>query len=518
MKFHHRAAAGLLVAATVLFASAIAAERPNIVVIMSDDMGYSDLGCYGGEIETPNIDRLAAAGLRFTNYHGCNMCVPTRASLLTGLYQTTARRDNRISSHTVTIAEVLSQAGYTTAMTGKWHASAEDDRENWPPQRGFQRYFGTIGGAGSFFAPYSLMRGNRHAEDEFLDPDFYYTTAISDNAVRYIEEAAADAPLFLYVAYTAAHWPLHALEEDIAKYKGRYAMGWDELRRRRHKRMLELGVVRSEWPLSPRHPDVPAWSDEPNKAWQERRMEVYAAQVDVMDRGIGRIVSALDAAGRLENTLLMFTIDNGGCHVEYTPNRKGAYLPEKTRDGRPVRPGNVPDIMPGAEDTYQSYGHGWANAGNTPFRLFKQFSHEGGVHLPLIVHWPNGLTTGPGELTDQLSHVIDIMPTCLDAAGAKYPGTFAGRQIHPVDGLSLVPILKGTKRPGHDFICWDWAKGRAVQQGRWRLVAVKNKPWELYDVEADRTELVDLAERMPDKAKHLESLWTAWSERTRGLE
>ena len=493
------------------------ADRPNVVLIMADDMGLSDVGCYGGEIETPALDRLAAGGLRFTRFYNNNMCVPTRAALLTGVYHTTSLRSGHVNERCVTIAEALGAAGYATSMSGKWHLSKPKDRAQWPPQRGFDRFFGTIHGAGSFFAPASLMRDNENAEEEFKKPGFYYTRAISDNAVRFIDEAPKEKPLFLYVAYTAPHWPLHALEEDVAKVKGKYAAGWDEMRARRHKRMKELGIVDPDWPLSPRHPDVPAWKDEPNKKWQERRMEVYAAQIDRMDRGIGRVVDALKRAGRFENTLLMFLIDNGGCHVEYRKNRKGPYLPAKTRDGRPVRPGNIAGLMPGPEDTYQSYGYGWANASNTPFRLFKQFCHEGGIRTPLIVHWP-GKIPQPGKVVHDVGHVIDVLPTCLDAAGADYPGTFKKRKIHPVDGKSLLPVFKGGTRKAHPTLFWHWAHGRAVRQGDTKLVRVDKKAWELYEMGGDGTELKDLSDGLSGKAKELQGLWEAWSKRTRALE
>jgi len=496
-----------------------ATGRPNIVFIMSDDMGYSDLGCYGGEIPTPNLDALAADGLRFTNFFNENMCVPSRATLLSGMYNTRALRGGALSPRCVTIPEALGAAGYATRMSGKWHLSSVGNAAGLPTGRGFQKFFGTILGAGSFFAPASLMRDDKPAEKEFEDKDFYYTDAISDNAVRYVEQAPKDAPVFLYVAYTAAHWPLHARPADIEKYKGKYAKGWDELRKQRYARMRKLGVIPPNAPLSPRHPNVPAWTDEPHKPWQQRRMEVYAAQVEVMDQGIGRIVDTLKRTRRWDNTLIFFTIDNGGCHVEYPPSRKGAYLPTKTRDGRPMRPGNLPEIMPGPEDTYQSYGYGWANASNTPYRLFKQHSHEGGIHLPLIVRWP-GAGAKPGGVTDQVGHLIDILPTCLDAAGVEYPETFKGREIRPADGKSLVPILRGRQREGHDALFWNWAKGSAVRQGKWKLVRVKGgkkskSNWELYDLQADPVELNDLAATMPEKVKKLDQLWQTWMKTTK---
>ncbi len=480
-------------------------------MIMSDDMGYSDLGCYGGEIETRNLDRLAARGLRFTRCYTNNMCVPTRASLMSGCYTTKALGPgNHISQDVVTVAEALKEEGYSTYMSGKWHLSDADDPANLPRQRGFDRFFGTTIGAGSFWTPATLMLDNDPADEIYQDPSFYYTDAITDFALdRMRDGLAADSPFFLYVAYTAAHWPLHAFDDDIQRYAGHYARGWDALRLERHARMKEIGSVDPTWQLSPRNPEVPAWADEPHKAWQQRRMEVYAAQITRMDTGIGRLLDLLAESGEADNTLVVFQVDNGGCHVEYEPDRKGLYLPERTRDGRPVVPGNLPHVMPGPEDTYQSYGYGWANASNTPFRLYKQHDHEGGITVPLIARWPDVIHQA-GSLTDQLAHVIDLMPTFLDAAGVERPSSWRGRPIHTPDGKTLLPVLAGGAREPPGELYWEWSRGRAVRQGRWKLVAVRNREWELYDIEADGTELHDLAARMPDRVGEMARLWERW--------
>ncbi len=487
------------------------AERPNIVVIISDDMGFSDLGCYGGEIETPNLDRLASQGLRFTRFYTNNMCVPTRASLLSGCYTTKALGpESSISENVVTAAEALGAAGYSTYMSGKWHLANDGKHESLPCQRGFDRFFGTTLGAGSFWTPATLMVDNEPAEHLYVDPEFYYTDAISSYALDFMREGLSkDEPFFLYVAYTAAHWPLHAFEEDIARYSGRYEAGWDALRAERHARMKELGTVDPAWDLSPRNPEVPAWTDEPHKAWQERRMEVYAAQVTRMDHGIGRLLDLVDEAGAADNTLVVFQIDNGGCHVEYATDRKGPYLPETTRDGRPVVPGNLPDLMPGPENTYQSYGYGWANASNTPFRLYKQHDHEGGITVPLIARWPAAIS-GAGGMTGQLAHVIDLMPTFLEAAGVELPSEFKGRPVRSMDGTSLLPVLRGGIREPPGELYWQWSRGRAIRQGRWKLVAVRNEAWELYDMESDGTELHDRAAEMPERVAAMEHLWNRW--------
>lgn len=497
-----------------------APERPpNIVIIMADDMGYSDLGAYGGEIETPAIDALARNGLQFTNFYTNNMCVPSRASLLTGTYHTRAydRESRSLRGRVATVAEVLREVRYTTWMSGKWHLAPWDpsDKANWPLQRGFDRFFGTIIGAGSFFAPNSLIRGNASAEDEFLQEDFYYTDAIGAQAVQYIEEAAAgDASFFGYVAFTAPHWPLHALPEDVEKYEGRYDIGWDVLRERRYRRMRGLGLFDPDWPLSPRDPEVPAWEEVPDKSkeWQVRRMEVYAAQIDRMDQNVGRILDALRRTGQMENTLIFFLSDNGGCHVELPPSRTGDFLPEKTRDGRPVRNGNLPEIMPGPEDTYQSYGRGWANLSNTPYRLFKQHDHEGGIRTPLIMHWPEGIRQ-PGRFVRQVGHNMDIAATLLEIAGVDPLETHrggSGRSLD-LDGKSLLPILYNQQREGHEVLFWRWARGRAVRQGDWKLVARDDDPWELYNLEVDGTELENLAAQHPGRVRELSSAWERWA-------
>jgi arylsulfatase A-like enzyme len=492
-----------------MFGIGSGAERqaPDIVIFIADDIGYSDFGCYGGEIDTPHIDRLASGGLRFSDYYTENMCAPTRATLLTGRYQIRGFSE----PNNVTIPEALSTAGYRSCMSGKWHCTDDPSLRSTPMDRGFDRFFGTPIGCGSFFAPLKLTRDGRPAEHEWQkDEDFYYTDAISDNAVRYIEDTPTDTPLFLYVAYTAAHWPLHARPDDITKYEGKYAMGWDRLRRQRLARMKELGVIDTDVELSPRHNNVPVWEDEPHQAWQQRRMEVYAAQIDQMDVGIGRVLDALETARRMENALVMLTIDNGGCHVEYGTERTGDFLNQETRDGRPMVVGNRPDVMPGSEETWQSYGYGWANASNTPFRLFKQFNHQGGIRVPLIAHWPEVIRKG-GKVTDQTAHVIDLLPTALDAAGVAYPKEYGNREVAPADGKSLMPVFRGQQRSPHETLYWKFAHGRAVRQGRWKLVATDRNPWELYDIEADPIEIHDLAEKMPAKAAELARLWDDWN-------
>lgn len=528
-------------------------KRPNIILIMGDDMGYSDIGCYGSEIRTPNLDKLGYGGLRFTQFYNTARCCPTRASLLTGLYQHQAgighmMNDRHLPGYrgdlnrnSVTIAEVLKTAGYSTYMSGKWHVTPQQgldsSKHNWPRQRGFDRFFGTIHGAGSFYDPNTLTLDN-----SFITPweDFYYTDAISDYACNFVNNHRSDDPFFMYVSYTAAHWPMHAREKDIEKYKGRYDGGWDELRNERHARMKKMGLVDPKWEMTPRDNAVPAWEDEDLKDWQRRRMEVYAAMVEVMDEGIGRIIETLKAKGLYENTLIFFVQDNGGCAEEYgshgneQPDPSNPIelkpmaldefqfdmQPKVTRDGRAVRTGK--GVMPGPDDTYIAYGKGWANASNTPFRMYKHWVHEGGISTPLIMHWA-GEYAGYSELCHQPGHLIDIMATCVDVSGANYPEVFhQGNQIHPMEGKSLLPAVNHEKIK-RDALYWEHEGNRAVRHGDWKLVSKSSRNmrvpkeemdnWELYDMLKDRTEMHDLINSKPELANALKQKWYAWAER-----
>ena len=490
-------------------------SRPDIVIIMADDMGYSDIGCFGGEILTPNIDRLAQGGLRFTNFYSENMCWVSRAALLTSIYHKTSMVKSALHPRCVALPEVLGAAGYRTMICGKWHLAGKG-AQVYPNDRGFSDFYGILGGASSFYAPDNLSRNRTNIDPEADDdPGYYFTDAISAEAVRLIKGSRSDQRVFLNLTYTAAHWPLHAPNEDIAQYQGKYAMGWDVLRGQRLKRMKSLGIIADEIGLSPRHPNVPSWEDAEHKAWQQRRMEVYAAQITIMDRGIGKVIAALEETGRLDNTLIFFTVDNGGCHVEYGVDRKGNHLPEKTRDGRPMRPGNIPGLMPGPEDTYQSYGYGWANASNTPYRLFKQFDHEGGIRTPMIAHWPKGIQ-GSGALVRTVSHLIDIMPTVLEVCDAQAPTSVNGKQAIAGDGRSLAGAFRGERVPDHETLFFHHAKGRALRHGKWKLVSSSKKTWELYDLSKDPLELNNLSKQHPAKRKELEAIWTAESKRHAG--
>ncbi len=510
-------------------------EKPDILLIMADDMGFSDIGCYGGEINTPNIDDLAMNGVRFSQFYNSARCCPTRASLLTGLYphQTgighmtidsghESYRGN-LNNNCVTLAEVLKQAGYNTYMSGKWHVTRDigfwnGDEElkttrNWPLQRGFDRFFGTIMSIRSFFNPISLVRDNNPIEPE--TEEFYYTNEISDNAIRYIQEhleQLPDKPFFCYVAYTAPHWPLHAPEEDILKYHGKFDAGWDKLRTERMKRMQDMGLIDETWSLTERDPEVPAWKDATDKEWQLRRMEVYAAMIDRMDTGIGKIIDKLKDAGRYENTLIIFLSDNGGCAEEVSKDWTGVFIPEKTRDGKKVILGNEHrDVMPGPEESFQSYGIPWANVSNTPFRLYKHYVHEGGIATPLIIHWPSVIKS-KYQWIQTPGHVIDIMPTIIDAASAGYPKKFNGNEIIPMEGISLLriindePIEKRTLFFEHEGNC-------AIREGKWKLVKQHGMDWELFDMETDRSETNDLSIHHPDIVSELRQKYESWTKR-----
>jgi arylsulfatase A-like enzyme len=496
-------------------------DRPNIVIIMADDMGFSDIGPYGGEINTPTLDYLAANGLRFKQFYNTARCCPTRAALLTGIYQHQAGVGQMISDmghpayqgylndRCVTIAEALKPAGYTTLMSGKWHVG--EDRPHWPVDRGFDEYFGLISGGSNYFkldGARQMAMGNE-PWDPPEDGSFYMTDAFADNAVKFLDKhGAKQNPFFLYLPFTAPHWPLHAKPEDIAKYKGKYSMGWDELRKQRYAREIELGVIDEKWELSPRDPAVPAWDEVDNKPLWERRMEVYAAMIDCMDQGIGRVVDKIRDLGKLDNTLIMFLADNGGCHEN-----------ADIEQGTPRNTWGDPNAMPGGADSFDGYEKPWANASNTPFRMFKSWVHEGGISSPLICHWPAGISQPKGSMTNAPGHLIDLMATCVDLAEADYPAEFNGKPIVPLEGKSLRPILETGTREGHDALFWDHQGNRAVRMRNWKLVSLYSRadsdytPWELYDIDADRSELNDLASKMPDRVTDMEAAWMDWAEK-----
>ncbi|MGY8643381.1 MAG: arylsulfatase [Verrucomicrobiales bacterium] len=532
-------------------------DRPNIIMIMSDDMGWSDIGCYGGETATPNLDSLAKGGVRFTQFYNTGRCCPTRASLLTGLYPHQAgvghmtgnyglpQYQGELNQECVTIAEALKPAGYRTYMAGKWHVTPyvgnreNPDTSNWPRQRGFDRFFGTIHGAGSFFDPNSLTRDNTHItpeNDKEYKPDgtWYYTDAISDNTVRYIEDHAkdhADEPFFHYVAYTAAHWPMHALPEDIAKYEGKFDDGYTPIREARIKRLKEMKLLPDHWKVTDQ---VGNWDNVKLKEWESACMEVYAAMIDNMDQGIGRIIQSLKDTDQYDNTLILFFQDNGGCAETFGRGKlvgplerpsaptlepmgkdklQTNMIPPQSRDGYPLRRGD--GVMPGPAETEIGYGRNWANVSNTPFREYKHYVHEGGIATPLIAHWPAGISqkgaalreTDEGPLYDSPSHLIDLMATAVDLGKATYPADKI-----PVEGISLAPAFLGNGLERGKPIYFEHEGNRAVRDGKWKLVSKGvNSPWELYDMEADRTETNNLISEKAELASKMEAQYEAWA-------
>ncbi|MFF2487177.1 arylsulfatase [Microbacterium sp. NPDC058062] len=493
------------------------APRPDVIVILVDDLGFSDLASYGGEIPTPNLDRLAERGVRLSSFYTTPRCSPTRAALLTGrpshevgigvLTRPVGYRGS-LDPEVPTLATMLSEAGYATALAGKWHLSSQvsEADDTWPTRRGFDRFYGIIGGGTSYFAPKAFFRGEQSAEDDALRPDFYLTHALADEAVDFVrEQVAADSRYFLYLALTAPHWPLQAPADDIQERSGDYDDGWDALRERRRARQAELGLFPESFEPAPRDDAEPAWPDAGDPAWQARRMEVYAAQVVVMDRSIGRLLDELDRAGRFDDTLLLFLSDNGAEAMEIPLGRRFAphVTPDHTRDGDPVSIGNDPSIVPGAEDTYASYGRAWANLSNTPFRLYKSWVHEGGIAAPMIASWPAG-GIGGGGIRHEPAHVTDLLPTIAAAVGAPLPDR--------VTGASLVGLLQGERMPQRD-LCWEHIGNAAIRRGRHKLVREYGGEWELYDLDVDRAELRDLAADHPELVAELARAWQEWAGR-----
>ena len=508
--------------------TAAADTRPNIIVILGDDIGYSDIGCFGGEIATPNLDSLAAGGLRFTQFYNTARCCPTRASLLTGLYPHQAGvgymtdrapysaraminewYSGDLRADTATLGEVLRGDGYATYAVGKWHVTKDieegQSQHNWPLQRGFDRFYGVIPGASNFFTPAHLSRDNTRiqydADPEYPAEDFYLTDAFNDHAVRFVNEHAKQQgtkPFFMYLAHTAAHWPMHARPRDIAKYRGKYDDGYTPIRRARFERMQKLGIIDGSWRLSPQFGD---WDKVQRKAWEARCMEVYAAMIDNMDQGIGRLLAALRANGQFENTLILYLQDNGACAETIGRNP-------------PAAKGPAP--MPGPAETWIGYGEAWANVSSTPFRLYKHFVHEGGIGTPLIAHWPLGIER-EGELEHQPGHLIDIMATVVDVANGTYPSERDGTKIQPMEGRSLVPAFSGDTIQ-REAIFWEHEGNRALRIGDWKLVAKgAGGPWELYNMKRDRTELNDLASAQPERVKEMVATWERWAERTHAV-
>ena len=513
-------------------------NRPDVILILVDDMGFADLGCTGSEIRTPHIDALARNGLLFSSMYNCARCCPTRAALLTGLYPHkagighmgtnlgTPAYQGYLRNDAVTIAEALKQSGYKTLLSGKWHVGGDFDPRNvddWrigdlehpgPLQRGFDRFYGIMDGATHFFSPHCIIEDDRRIA---VDPTgFYFTDAITDKAIEMIEDAVAEeTPYFLYLAHAAPHWPLHAHDDDIARYDGVYSRGWDAIRTTRHEQMNALGVLQSSWDISPRDEQATPWSEVKHPQWQAARMAAYAAMVDRMDHSIGRLVATLRRSGRLENTLILFLSDNGGCAEFMAEDGWAKFYPDKHLDGRTIKPGNYTHLRPGGPLTFMSYDLPWANASNAPFRLFKHWVHEGGISTPLIAHWPARIKTP--TITHQPTHVVDLMPTILAATGVKYPTEYGGHPIQAFDGESFLALLEGSSWQREQPIYWEHEGNCAVRQGAFKLVRRCDQPWELYNMELDRTELNNLVDAHQPCATELEKQYAAWS-RSVGVE
>ena len=510
-------------------------SRPDVIVIMVDDMGYSDLGCYGGEIDTPHLDSLAAAGIRYTQFYNCARCCPTRAALLTGLYphragighMTSQAHANLaiargayqgyLSNNTVTIAEALKATGYQTFMSGKWHVGSF--RPNWPTDRGFDRYYGIISGACNYWAPEpsaQLLDGDAPVAE--LPADFYTTDYFSRRAAEFVEEADPERPYFLYLAYNAPHWPLHAWPADIAKYRGSYTVGWDVIRQRRLNRQQQMGLFPPHLELSPRDPECPPWEqidrwpDLQGRTFSAQewdlRMAVYAAMIDRVDQGIGRLLDKIRQHRDLDNTVIMFLSDNGACAESHDP---------------------VPDVPAGPKESDTACFLPWANASNTPFRLFKHWLHEGGSATPFIMHYPKLIDEGRIE-TGYYAHVKDVMATILELTDTQYPSTSRGYPVLSSDSRSLLPNMQGVERYNPETLFLEHEGNRAVRHGKWKLVSYYNEargfidgpvgtgrrtgPWELYDMDADRVELHDLSAAHPQLRDKLIEEYGRFSERT----
>jgi arylsulfatase len=517
----------LLWAATLLAAPAVGAQttaQPNVVIILVDDMGWSDIGPFGSEIPTPHLSALAAGGLRFTQFYATPRCSPTRASLLTGLYphqagmghldtvvrQGSSGTTGRLNDRSVTIAEVLREAGYFTAMAGKWHLGQQNGSPPW--QRGFDRVL-NIRAGGIFFPNQNFQGGDeltrRGQEPLYLDgqpvprdspqlgQNWYTTFLWTDFALKFVDEAKkASKPFFLYIPHNAPHFPLMAPPELIAKHRGKYRVGWDRLRAERYRRQIEMGVIDRRWPLSPREADVPAWDSLTDAARDrfDHLMAVYAAMIEAIDTSVGTLVEGLQARGALENTLILFLSDNGG-NAESGP------------DGR------MEGDSPGGPNSNLYLGMNWATLTTTPFRRFKHFTHEGGIATPLIAHWPRGIR-GRNRIDHQPGHLVDLMATIVDVTGAAYPREFRGRAIQPLEGVSLRAAFAGGRISRTQAIFSEHEGNRAIRSGRWKLVSRYAGGWELYDMIADRVERNDVAARHPDLVRELASEWEAWARRT----
>ncbi len=515
----------VLFAVLVLFfngedlSNAYGKDRPNVVIILVDDMGWSDIGCYGSEIPTPHLDALAKNGLRFTQFYNTGRCSPTRASLLTGHYPHQAGMGHldgtfvpnhpgyqaKLADSSVTIAEVLKEVGYFTAMTGKWHLGQNRGTPPW--SRGFMRSLNLAAGGVHFpgqtwrkEAKLYLNGEEKAPDDPLFGNDWYGADLWTEWGLKFIDEALAEKkPFFLYLAHCAPHFPLMAPAADIAKFRGQYLVGWDKLREERYRRQIAMGLIDPCWPLSPLAENTPPWEKVPEAERDrfDQIMAIYAAMIFAIDRSVGTLVDGLKQRGVLDNTVIFFLSDNGG-NAESGPN------------------GRCEGDNPGDRHSVVFLGQNWATLNNTPFRKWKHYVHEGGSATPMIVHWPAGLDPSQrGQLYHQPAHVIDLMPTVVELTGATYPTDYNGHAIEPMEGVSLVPAFSGKPIVRAQPLFFNHEQNRAVRDGKWKLVALAGEPWELYDMEADRTELHDLSAEQPERVAVMAAQYDAWARRTR---
>jgi arylsulfatase A-like enzyme len=492
-----------------------AQQKPNMIVILADDMGFSDLGSFGSEIHTPNLDRLAGEGLKITQFYNSGRCCPSRAALLTGLYPHQAGVGDMVqdkgspayqgylSEHCVTIAQLLKTVGYHTIVSGKWHVGLVSSAL--AHNRGFDKSFTMQNNGSSYFNSDPIYNDGRKVtfllngkEIQRQDTSKYLTQAITDFALKSLDEVKSDPnPFFLYLTYNAPHWPIQALPEDIAKYKGKYLKGWDKLRAERFRKQQELGIIKQEWPLSEKYDQVPDWDElkDSEKDFWDMRMAIYAAMIDRMDHEIGRVLAKLKELKKDKNTVILFVSDNGGSGDTV---KDWAYVSQK--NGAPGSVGNI-----------DSYYPPWGNVSNTPFKLFKKNTHEGGIATPFIAWYPG--VVKPGTVSDHIGHVIDIMPTCLDLAKVNYPKEFNSKTLTPLEGKSLVHVFRNQSAPEHKALFWEHEGSRAIRKGDWKLVAEINQPWELYNLKSDRSETKNLAGQYPQKVKEMEEEYMEWAKK-----
>ena len=522
----------LLILLLVGLSSLSAADKPNIVFILVDDMGFSDIGAYGGEIKTPHIDSLAQGGVRFSQFYNASRCCPTRATLMTGLHphmtgighMTNSPNSEKhdkgkafpsyrgfLNRHCVTLGELLGPAGYSTYLSGKWHLGG-NKQSRWPLQRGFEKFYGCIAGSTRFFSPDTDTRvgrgitsGNESVSrvKSTTDRPYYTTDAFTDHGIKFIEQGAKEKPFFLYLAYTAPHWPHQAHEEDIDKYRGKYRIGWDQLRRERYQRQIELGLFEEKHWLSPRDSKVPAWTSLKPETQKELdlRMAVYAAMIDRLDQNVGKLISVLKKRGVFDNTLILFMSDNGAC-----------------AEGPTLGRGNIFDVEKRNLETNNNYGAAWANASSTPFRLYKHYTHEGGSATPFIMHWPKGIKN-QSNWYHEPAQVLDIVPTLLEVCGVKYPKTYQGHELHSLRGISLIPSFSGKPLIRTKPMFSEHENNAFMIDGSWKLVGkgvaaaqgMDIGKWELYNLRNDRTELKNLAEKENQRLKEMVTAWHTWA-------